>query len=351
VWASRTGHFACVDSRNAALHRLLIDAQHGGQAKVDALIALAQRTVFVVPWPNPADGYRTLVNSNGMAALPIFTDAQMLQDAATRFGWVDATGKAVHAEVGSRQALAFARDRGLAFVVVDIAADHSLEISAAELEPLLSPAARRESQGAFMGAGRISSTLMRSVQPMAGMAPRSITPPPGSIPAASPKSTPYPGTLAQKPQVQPPPPGSSPGSQAAPSTSSSAMGIPAARSKGTASSPGMIAVVQAKGPPSPMLPAQRLAPLRAAADPGLLDMLDIVLREYPEVEWACLGLVDGTVALGLRVDPRVRSRLEPLAAELGRVSNGTPIVLLDDAQLMRAARTEAFVFYPWRKKS
>ena len=113
----------------------------------------------------------------------------------------------------------------------------------------------------------------------------------------------------------------------------------------------MIAVVQAKGPPSPMLASQRLSPLKAMVDGQQLDMLEIVLREYPEVEWACLGLAQGTLAMGLRVDARMRTRLDVLATELGRVSNGMPLVLLDDPQLMRAARTEAFVFYPWRKKS
>lgn len=337
-----------MDSRNAALHRLLIDAQLGGQAKVDALIALSQRTVFVVPWPNPADGYRTLVNANGLAALPIFTDAKMLQIAATRFGWVDGQGHVAQTEIGSRQALTFAKERGISFVVVDIAADHSLEITAAEIEPLLTPAARRESQGPFSGAGRISSTLMRSVQPNAGVAPsRSITPPPGSIAAASMKSTPYPGTLAQRPQVQPPPPGSSPGAIAAPGSSPGNTAAP----RNGGSSPGVIAVVQAKGPPSPMLASQRLAPLKASVDPQQLDMLEIVLREYPEVEWACLGIAIEGLAIGLRIDARIRTRMDVLASELGRVSNGLPIVLLDDPQLMRAARTEAFVFYPWRKKA
>ena len=311
--ASDAGHFVRVDSRNAALHRLLLDAQQGGQAKVDALIALTQRTVFVVPWPNPADGYRTLVNSGGLAALPIFTDAQGLHEAASRFGWVDASGNVAHAEIGSRQALSFARERQLAFVVVDIAADHSLEISAAEIEPLLTPAARRESQGPFAGAGRISSTLMRSVMPMTAGATgptRPPTPPPGSVPAASPKNTPYPGTLAQRPQVHAPPPGSSPGNVAAPAmtpgsspgnvaappATGSSPGAAPARGRTSGSSPGMIAVVQAKGPPSPLLPTQPLSPLKAMVDAQQLDMLEIVLREYPEVEWACLGLAGDTGA-------------------------------------------------------
>lgn len=317
---------------------------------MDALLALSQRTVFVVPWPPPGEGYRTLVSSNGLAALPIFTDHTMLDAAAQRFGWVDTAGNAASKELGSRQALAFARDRQLAFVIVDIAADHSLEITAAEFEPLLSPAARRESQGPFSGTGRISSTLMRSVQPMgSGPTPpsRSVTPPPGSIPAAS-KITPHPGTLAQRPQVQAPPPGSSPGTVAAPSAPSPA-GAAAPRRGG--SSPGMIAVVNAKGPPSPIVAQQRLAPLKAMPDAQLLDMLEIVLREYPEVEWACLGVVDGGPAIGLRLDARLRNRVEDLAKELGRVSNGMPMLLLDDPQLMRSARTEAYAFFPWRKKA
>ena len=334
-----------MDSRNAALHRLLVDAQRGGQSKVDALIALAQRTVFVVPWPNPADGYRTLVNASGLAALPIFTEAAMLETAAQRFGWVDSSGRAAQAEIGSRQAFTFARDRGLAFVVVDIAADHSLELSAQEIEPLLSPAARRESQGPFAGAGRISSTLLQSIQ-HANPRSRSVTPPPGSMPAA--RVTPHPGTLAQRPAVQPPPPGSSPGT--IPAAGSDASISPRVRNT-AGSSPGMIAVIAAKGPPSPMLAPQRLAPMKRAADAQQLDMLEIVLREYPEVEWACFGVVaQETIAIGLRIDPRVRARIDDLAREIGRVSNGTPLVLLDDPQLVRAARTEAFVFYPWRKK-
>lgn len=319
---------------------------------MDALLALSQRTVFVVPWPPPGEGYRTLVSSNGLAALPIFTDHTMLMAAAERFGWVDSDGHAASKEVGSRQALAFARERQLAFVIVDIAADHSLEITAAEIEPLLSPAARRESQGPFSGTGRISSTLMRSVQPMGsvGPSPRSITPPPGSIPPAS-KITPYPGTLAQRPQVQAPPPGSSPGTVVAPASAAPSAPAASAGPRRGGSSPGMIAVVNANGPPSPILPQQRLAPLKSMPDAQLLDMLEIVLREYPEVEWACLGVVDTTSAIGLRLDPRLRGRVNELAKELGRVSNGTPVVLLDDPQLMRSARTEAYAFYPWRKKS
>jgi hypothetical protein len=100
-----------------------------------------------------------------------------------------------------------------------------------------------------------------------------------------------------------------------------------------------------------MLAPERLAPLKKAIDAALLDMLELVLREYPEVEWACFGMTQHGLSIGLRLDARARGRISELATEVGRVSNGAPIVLLDDPQLMRAARTEAFVFYPWRKKS
>ena len=117
------------------------------------------------------------------------------------------------------------------------------------------------------------------------------------------------------------------------------------------SSPGMIAVANANGPPSRMLPPERLAPLKQPIDPLQLDMLEFVLREYPEVEWACFGVTTQGLAIGLRIDARMRGRVNELANEIGRVSNGTPIVMLDDPQLTRSARTEAFVFFPWRKKS
>jgi hypothetical protein len=316
-----------VDVKNAALHRLLADAQQGGQAKVDALIALAQRTLWVVSWPNPADGYRTLVNSGGMAALPVFTERALLDSAAERFGWVATDGTIAASEVGARQALSFARERGLAFVVVDIVAEHSLEIAQSELEPLLTPAARRESQGAFSGAGRISTALMQSVRPTPAPMPavggpiRAPTPPPGTLSPA-------------RPLVHAPPPGSSPGGVRAPS------------------SPGSVSAHVENGDPSALVAATRLMPLASTPDAALVDRLDAALRNYPEVEWGCLGLVSsGQMVLGLRLDARMRSRLDALRTDVGRVSNAMPVALLDDPGVMRAARAEAFVFFPWRKKT
>ncbi|HJL19999.1 MAG TPA: hypothetical protein RMH99_30320, partial [Sandaracinaceae bacterium LLY-WYZ-13_1] len=188
------------DPQLAAFHRLIADAHQGGQAKVDALVALVQRTVFVVPWPGGIEGYRTLVNSEGVAALPIFTELPQLEEAARRFGWLDAQQQAPRAEVGARAALNYALRENLTYVVIDIAAEHALEITGEEFEPLLSPAARRDSSGPYAGAGKVSSSVLRAVRP---------TPPPGSVPAARMHPTPSPGSLKaprvpQAAELQPP---------------------------------------------------------------------------------------------------------------------------------------------------
>lgn len=337
------------DRPNAALYRLLAEAVHGGQAKVDALLALMQRTVFVVPWPAGVDGYRTLVNSQGVAALPIFTEREELETASRRYGWLASDGSSPAAEIGARQAFHYALTQSLAFVVVDIAADHCIEVGREEFAPLLSPAARRESSGPFAGAGRISSTLMRAVRP--GRA----TPAPGSIESPIRAPTPPPGSLA-------PTPGSSPGTFGRPPTSPGTE--PAAR-PGT--SPGTLAAARPGTSPG-TLPAAR--PAVAVAVPGmvlgsaaleappempsddLLGALEPVLRDYPEIEWACIGASGVDTVVGLRVDPRVRSRVEEIAGRIATAAAPTPmpVVLLDDPQHLRAARADAVVFYPWRRR-
>ncbi|MCZ7683629.1 MAG: hypothetical protein M5U28_34600 [Sandaracinaceae bacterium] len=93
-YAARSPLLPMTDAQLAAFRRLLSDAHRGGQAKVDALLALVQRTIFVVPWPGGIEGWRSLVNRDGVAALPIFTDKKELEEAARRYGWLDARGEA-----------------------------------------------------------------------------------------------------------------------------------------------------------------------------------------------------------------------------------------------------------------
>lgn len=300
------------DPQLAAFRRLLADAHRGGQSKVDALLALAQRTVFVVPWPSGIEGWRTLVNRDGVAALPIFTDAAELEEASRRFGWLDARGEAPRAEVGARAAFNYAVRENLSYVVVDIAAQHALELTREEYEPLLTSAARRDSAGPYAGAGKLSSSLIRAVRP---------TPPPGSLQAASASEI--------------PPPPSTPGFTVStgfnPSASAATFGGGASVS---------------------------LSPLTSEPPDELLDALAGVLRGYPEVEWACLvnasrGPSAPVPAVGLRIDGSFRQRVNEIVGEVRRAADargaGLDVLLLDDASLMRTARGQGLVFYPWRK--
>ncbi|MGF1466658.1 MAG: hypothetical protein ACFCGT_11030, partial [Sandaracinaceae bacterium] len=190
------------DTVLGALHRLLVDARAGGQAKVDALVALAQRTVRVVPWPGGVEGWRTLVNSEGMAALPVFTDDDEVQEAARRFGWLEPDGTCGSREIGTRAAFSYAREHDLSYVIIDIASAHRLEVGRDEFAPLLTNAARRDSSGPFAAAGKGSERLIQSVRP---------TPAPGT-PLTRPEEEPY--AAADRPAFTPEPaaPGEAPGS-------------------------------------------------------------------------------------------------------------------------------------------
>ena len=321
-------------SQIAAFHRLLADANAGGQAKVDAMVALVQRTIFVVPWPAGIEGFRTLVNSEGVAALPIFTTRDELEEAARRYGWLSADGSAPSAEIGARNALNYATQQNLTYVVVDIAATHALELLREEYQPLLSDAARRDSQGPYAAAGRISTTLRQRV-----------TPTPGSIPAADP--------------IAPPaiPSGTIPGGEGRPPSSPGTLVSPSTR---PASSPGL--TVSAAFDPSAATfgggTSVTLAALAQAPSDELYEALTNVLRGYPEVEWASLcaaarGPSAPVPTVGLRVDTSYRQRLNEIRDALRRTADeqgaALDVLLLDDAELMRSARAFG-VFYPWRKK-
>ncbi|MGE0787295.1 MAG: SseB family protein [Sandaracinaceae bacterium] len=300
------------DPHIESLHRLLAEANRAPQAKVDALVALIMRTVFVVPWPGGIAGYRTLVNSSGVAALPVFTSLVCLEEASRRFGWTAPDGTVPHAEIGARAAFNYALGQKLPYVVVDIADEHALEVTGEEIQPLLTPAARRESSGPYAAAGKISSSMIRKVK---------TTPPPdGQL-----RPTPPPGTLQapRVPQIEPP-----------------------------------SAEVQVRPPIAVSDDSLRFA--SPGEMPGeLYDQLSAALRDYPEVEWAALVVAtagDRNLgrAIALRVDPSFRKRIDELTLAVRRRAVGqgadVEVLLLDSQEAMRAARGDGIVFYPWRKK-
>jgi len=295
-----------------AFRRLMAEAARGGQVKVDAIVALSQRTVLVPTFEAGGEEPRTLTNTGGEAALPVFSDLEQLELAAARFGWLNPNGRAHYREIGARQALRFVLDRDLSFLVVDIVSHHALEVKRGEIEPLLGSDSRASSSGPFAAVGRISSTMLERVQPTA----------PSSHPSL---------TEAGEPRYDstPPPP----------------MSPPAALAEATGS-------LLRSG-------EFELLPLGVEPEGAFLDGLAGVLRSYPEVEWAawCRARTPELAsrgAIGLRVDISFRDRIEAIAKELleqARELGLDPFVfLIDDPAMMRVVRHDELVFFPWRRK-
>lgn len=286
-----------------ALFRLLAEAREGGQARVDALLALSQRTLFVPTWIPDDDAFRTVVNSSGVGALPVFATAASAQEISKRFGWSTPDGRTPFREVGARAALGHALAQNL-LVLVEMGTDHALEIDVEEIRPLIHPSNRRDPSGAFSVSGKTTSAVTEAVA----------------------------ARDARRASSRPPPSGSR--------ISSSANLIPAT----------------AKVPTS--VNAWVVAPLALHPTDDLLDALSDVVRNYPEVEWACLAMVakDGGPARPaslMRVDASFRARVAEIVDAMTRVSEqlnaGLEILLADDPTVMKAARHLGKPYYPWRK--
>ena len=297
------------DRSSEAFLRLLADGSAGGQSKVDALVALSQRTVFVVTHTSGGDDFRTLINSDGQNALPVFTDEDLLVAAATRFGWTGPDGTVFKREVGAREALRHVFAHDLNYLVVDIASEHTMEAERDEIAPLLQTR-RSDSIGPYAAHGRISSSMLRAVKPTPPPSARVSVDPPDDLPSGSLQSG---STLTDT----------------GPNTPISVAGV-------------------------------SIHPLPAPPPDALLDSLSEVLRGYPEAEWAayCVAARDQMdqpiPTIGLRVDASYRARVNDIIGDLREAGSNNGIsldvLLLDDPDLVRAARAEAMIFFPWRRK-
>lgn len=90
----------------------------------------------------------------------------------------------------------------------------------------------------------------------------------------------------------------------------------------------------------------------------LVEAIRIVLRGYPEVEWACAALIihgsdAGIPTIAVRVDPTYRARKDELLGKVRETCSnyGTQIAVtgMDDPTLLKAARQSAYMFYPWKR--
>jgi hypothetical protein len=296
---------------------------------VDALVALSQRTVWVATWTPDGEGYRTLTNSNGQTALPVFTTVQLLENAAQSLAWVGAPVK----EIGAREALRHAVAHNLSFVVVDIGTSHMLEIDQDEIQPLLTPQARRESQGPYAAVGRISSTMMQAVKPTPSKGMARAAPPPTNV---------------QAPELSRPPPGPEEHQVTTESRPPPPMGL-------TVSSDPMAGASATFGSGSSVT----VQALDLQPTDDLLKGLADFLRGYPEVEWAAIAAASRGPAgfvptIGLRIDAGFRQRVNEIIGGIRQAGEAfgasLDVLLLDDAEVMREARSAGILFYPWRQR-
>jgi hypothetical protein len=362
-----------------ALRRLMGEAASGGAAKADAVTALMQRTLFVPTWRIGDDGFRTVVNSSGVAAMPVWLDLAGIEEASRTFGWAMPDGRVPHKEVGARAALGHALANNL-LVVVELGGDPTMEIEADELRPLLAARATptppaRMSAPISAPAGFVTPAAEpRAPQATPAAAPVAAphTPPapPARMPApiAAPAGH-VPGTPARKPQrfdessspfAAPPELPQSPltAPQRAPEAPAPRASLPEAQrssqaGRGSSAPAGAVQATFGSGPG-----AVTLGPLQSEAGDDLLRVLADALREFPEVEWALLasvarGPAGAMPTVAVRVDPSFRTRVGEIVAAVRAAANGAgaalDVLLLDDAKLMKQARAAGQPFYPWRR--
>jgi hypothetical protein len=129
------------DQLTTALRRLLLRAVEDDGERGHALAELLGRSVLAATWPGAAEAVRTLTNSDGEQAMPLFSGRDELLAALRRFGWINPDGSASVRELQAREVLASALEQGVHFVVLDICAEHSVEFSREEIAHALGPGA------------------------------------------------------------------------------------------------------------------------------------------------------------------------------------------------------------------
>ncbi len=400
------------DPATEAFVRMLRDGSGDAQAKSEALRAMLQRSMWVATWEPRAEGFRTLVNSSGEEALAVFSSEEQLSDAAARFGWLGPDGSIGKKSLGGKVLLTHAVDRNLAFLVIDIAAEHALEFTREEFVAANTggweaspPPARKSTPARRSRPPRKSDPARRSdpshksespstdIKEIGGSAPpvgpggtygaASIIPPKPASKSVAPPSMVDPRVIEAQPPAEPPPPAPPvpdppipsrplpdppPTRTAPPSITPPKPARPPQFTESSQPSDDADPVAPTAPhsiPPLPRVgslpaPGIEFAPMGDEPDAEMLRDLANVLRNFPEVEWAAYceirrAIGDPSPAIGLRLDPNYRENVTMMIRQLceaGR-EHGVELdaVLIDQPQMMRQARASALVFFPWRPKS
>jgi hypothetical protein len=166
------------DPATQSLRQTLLQAEDDAQ-RLRALEAIALRTIFAPTWSNSPEAVRTLTNSEGEHAMPLFSGLDTLQAAARRFGWMNGDGSLCYRELPAREVLRRARDQGVHYVVLDMFAEHATEFSCEEIGDVLArmpapaasaargapPLAAARQAGATQAAGAASKERRQSKPP------------------------------------------------------------------------------------------------------------------------------------------------------------------------------------------
>ena len=126
-----------LDGSTVALRQLMSRAGEDDSARLETLALIARRLVVVATWPHSPESVRTLTNSDGEQAMPVFSGLDVLLDAAQRFGWTSPDGSVSHRELAGGEALRGAMTNGVHFVVLDICTDCTVEFGRNEVEQAL----------------------------------------------------------------------------------------------------------------------------------------------------------------------------------------------------------------------
>lgn len=299
-----------------ALRTALAAAARDPTQRARAIAALRGAELWAAVWPTDPSLLRTLTSSTGVTALPLFSDERGLADAALRYAWAAPDGETPQRELPLWEALRLAKRQKTQLVVIDVGSDHALELDEGDMELLsAAPSTKPPSHHKVPSSMKVRST-----------------PPPPS------------DNVVRRASGRP-----------ADSQGQSAGSYSPLRPRSVTPMPEAHAIAATFG----ATPTATMQALEAAPQEELLEALSDVLREYPEVEWACLvtaSRADSRQApsVAMRIDPQVRSnvpeitrRLREVAAALGVRHD---VLMLDTHEQMKQARHLGTPFYPWRKK-
>lgn len=290
------------------LKTALVAAARDPSARARAIGALRGVEVWAAIWPQDPTLFRTLTSSERVTALPLFTDERELHEAGVRYGWLGVDGQVSRRLVPLWEGMRAAKRQNASMLVLDIASEHALELDEGEMDLLSAAPSTRP-------------PLMSKV--------RSTPPPPADLEVLRASSRPDEG----------PPTGAN---------------YSALRPRSVTPLYGAHKVAATFG----AVPVATMEPLDELPDEQLLDELEALLRDYPEVEWACLvasARVDGSQvpSVALRVVGDFRKNLLEISQKLRETSSQHgltyDVLMLETSEQMKQARQIGVPFYPWRK--